>query len=626
MSDVKDTLAEAINRVPPLSDVKDKQVASLAASWGIHTPPGKARFEEYGQAGIGPLHAQLLFNRGVTGAEAMQRFLAARFEDIPDPLTLIDMDRALERIQRALADREHMTLFGDFDADGVTSAALLMRALRALKQPDAPLDYVIPHRIEDARGVSKEAIDRLKDRGTKLLITTDCGSSDVAEVEYAKTLGIEIIITDHHHPPEPRPRPYAMINPWREDSTYSERYLCGAGIAFKLAQALFRAYGRAEEARELLDLVAIGTVGDVAPLLGENHTLARLGLEQLNRTTNAGLKALIQIARLQQGKIRERDISYALGPRINAAGRMKHASIAFELLTTGDEAEAQARAKELEELNQARQQITEELMKLVREQAQGQTANQVVLVYGDKSAWPEGIIGLVAGRLSEEIKRTVFVLSQDDSTSRGSARSYGDYNIIEALRNRADLFERHGGHAQAAGFTILNSNIEALREHLLSWQSNNAPSNSITGEVEAGETPDLTVVVAEQETSLPAMSHMVDIVINKPEKQLTYEVYTKIDLLAPFGAGNPEPVFRLDGARLTRIWASGLERRHLRVRLRHNDSQFDGTYLRKGPFLDMYPEGSLVNVIFCLEPTRDKFNGEGKQEIWLKILHMEVVE
>ena len=322
---------------------------------------------------------------------------------------------------------------------------------------------------------------------------------------------------------------------------------------------------------------------------------------------------------------------------------MKHASIAFELLTTDDEAEAQARAKELEELNQARQQITEELMKLVREQAQGQTANQVVLVYGDKSAWPEGIIGLVAGRLSEEIKRTVFVLSQDDSTSRGSARSHGDYNIIEALRNRADLFERHGGHAQAAGFTILNSNIEALREHLLSWQGNGAPSRSVAtplvgvpsnqidltdnqdGTPTRGVATDAGEVVAEQETSLPAMSHMVDIVVNKPEKQLTYEIYTKIDLLSPFGANNPEPVFRLDGARLTRIWASGMERRHLRVRLRYNDSQFDGTYLRKGFFLAMYPEGSLVNAIFCLEPTRDKFNGEGKQEIWLKILHMEVV-
>ncbi|MGH2498064.1 MAG: DHHA1 domain-containing protein, partial [Ktedonobacteraceae bacterium] len=369
-------------------------------------------------------------------------------------------------------------------------------------------------------------------------------------------------------------------------------------------------------------------IGDVAQLLGENHTLARLGLDQLSRTTNAGLKALIQIVKPQQGPLRERDISYALGPRINAAGRMKHASIAFELLTTDDKAEAQARAKELEELNQARQHITEDLMKLVREQAKEQIANPVILVYGDKSAWPEGIIGLVAGKLSEEIKRTVFVLSQDDLTSRGSARSHGDFNIIEALRNRADLFERHGGHAQAAGFTILNSNIEALREHLLGWQGNGTPSNGATVEVEVVEVPDVATVavVTEQETGLSATAHMVDIVINKPEKQLTYDVYTKIDLLSPFGAGNPEPVFRLDSARLIRRWTNGPEGRHLRIRLRHNDRQFDGTYLRGGSLLDTYTEGSLVNVIFCLEPSRNKFDAGGKQEVWLKILHMEVVE
>lgn len=606
-------------------------MASLSASWGVHTPLSKTQFEEYKQAGIEALHAQLLFNRGITTAEAMLRFLAARFEDIPDPMTLIDMDRALERIERALEGREHITVFGDFDADGVTSAALLMRALRALKQPGAPLDYFIPHRIEDARGVSKEAIDKIKNRGTTLLITTDCGSSDVAEVEYAKTLDIDVIITDHHQPPEPRPWPYAMINPWREDSSESERSLCGVGIAFKLAQALFRARGREQEARELLDLVAIGTVGDVAQLLGENHTLARLGMEQLNRTSNAGLKALIQIARLQQGKLRERDISYSLGPRINAAGRMRHAGIAFELLTTDDDVEAQARAGELEELNQARQQITEELMKLVREQAQGQVTNQVVLVYGDKSAWPEGIIGLVAGKLSEEIKRPVFVLSQDGLTSRGSARSYGDFNIIEALRNRADLFERHGGHAQAAGFTIPNSNIEALRTHLLNWQGNGDQGGSGNRDEDkprlypATALPDLTGVVVEQETSQPFMTHMVDFVINKPEKQLTYEAYATIGLLSPFGSGNPEPVFRIERARLARRWTSGPEGRHLRVRLRHNDSQFDGTFLRGGPLLDAYTEGSLVHVIFCLEPSRNKFDAEGKQDVWLKILHMEVV-
>src|SRR5205085_12311695 len=298
-----------------------EQLPSLStSSWSVHTPLTKTQFEEFRAAGIAPLHAQLLFNRGVITPEAMRRFLAASFNEIPDPLTLIDMDRAVERISRALDEHEHITIYGDFDADGVTSAALLTRALRKLKHANAPLDYFIPHLIEDTRGVSRESLEKIHPRGTSLLITTDCGSSDVAEVEYARTLGIDVIITDHHHPPEQLPQAYAMINPWRPDCTYSERYLCGVGIAFKLAQALLGAYGREEEVLELLDLVAIGTIGDVAQLLGENHTLVKLGLKQLDATTNAGLKALMQVANLQPGRRRERDISYALGPRINAAG------------------------------------------------------------------------------------------------------------------------------------------------------------------------------------------------------------------------------------------------------------------------------------------------------------------
>ncbi len=607
-----------------------EQLPSLSASsWSVHTPLTKTQFEEFRAAGIASLHAQLLFNRGVTTPEAMRRFLAASFDEIPDPLTLIDMERAVERISRALDNHEHITIYGDFDADGVTSAALLTRALRKLKHAEGPLDYFIPHRIEDTRGVSRESLEKIRPRGTSLLITTDCGSSDVAEMEYARTLGIDVIITDHHHPPEQLPQAYAMINPWRPDCTYSERYLCGVGTAFKLAQALLRACGREEEVLELLDLVAIGTIGDVAQLLGENHTLVKLGLKQLDATTNAGLKALMQLANLQPGRRRERDISYALGPRINAAGRMKHASIAFELLTTDDEAEAQAKARELEELNQARQLITEELMKRVREQAQGQEGNTVVLVYGDKLEWPEGIIGLVAGKLSEEIKRPVFVLSQDSETSRGSARSSGDFNIIEALRDRADLFERHGGHAQAAGFTIVNTNIEALHQHLLSWQGNGRNGNDGGDEteptVEAVVPPDLTGVVTEQEIFLPTYTRKVDRVITKPETQLTYDAYTKISQLAPFGAGNPEPIFRLDGLRITRRWVSGPEGRHLRLRLRINGTQFHGTYFRAGSQIESFSEGALVNVIFCLEPAWNPPDGEGRKDVWLKIMDIEVV-
>jgi single-stranded-DNA-specific exonuclease len=359
----------------------------------------------------------------------------------------------------------------------------------------------------------------------------------------------------------------------------------------------------------------------VAQLLGENHTLVRLGLQQLNHTNNPGLRALIQIANLQPGKLRERDISYVLGPRINAAGRMEHAGTAFHLLTTDDAEEARDYAQELEDLNQSRQQQTEELMKLVREQAQGLSSDQVVLVYGNKDTWPEGIIGLVAGRLSEEIKRPVFVLSQDTDSSRGSARSYGDFNIIEALRNRADLFERHGGHAQAAGFTIANANIEELRKHLLTWKEN--IQSSIEALTENKETSDLTSNITEQETLAPIGTRNVDLFVNKPE-ELTYDIYHKISLLSPFGAGNPEPTFRIDGLRLVRRWTSGLEGRHLRVRLSTNNIQFNGNYLRGGAQLNSFNEGSRVNVIFSLEPAWNPPDGGSNQDIWLKVLHMEL--
>src|SRR5437764_157297 len=214
----------------------------------------ETQFQEFKQAGIEFLHAQLLFNRGIRTPAAMRAFLDAQYDSIPDPFSFIAMDRAIARIRKALDNDEHITVYGDFDADGVTSAALLTRALRTLKHSDAPLDYYIPNRLQDARGVSKEVIETLNMRGTSLIITTDCGSSDVEAIAYAKTLGIDVIITDHHHPPEQLPPAYAMINPWRPDCQYSERYLCGAGIAFKLVQALYRTYDHAKKEQELLDL------------------------------------------------------------------------------------------------------------------------------------------------------------------------------------------------------------------------------------------------------------------------------------------------------------------------------------------------------------------------------------
>ncbi len=592
----------------------------VSSQMKVHPLLSKEQFHEAEVAGISRLHAQILSNRGIATSAQMRTFIAAKYEETPDPLTLIDMPRAVARIQQALEQDEHITVYGDYDADGVTSSALLFRALRTLKSPTSVLDYHIPHRLRDGCGLNIQALDQLKARGTQLIITTDCASSDVEQVEYACALGIDVIITDHHHPPTERPRAFAMVNPWRPDCVYGERYLCGVGIAFKLTQALYRAYKRATgDEMQLLDLVAIGTVADIAPLLGENHTLVRLGMQRLNATQKPGLRALIRNAGLQPGRLRERDIAYGLAPRINAAGRMKDASIAFELLTTDSEDEANSCVAELEHLNRTRQQETEELMRSVREQAQHQPTNSVILVSGDN--WHEGIIGLVAGKLAEEVNKPVMVLSTDNETqlSRGSARSQKGFNIIEALGGFAGHLERYGGHAQAAGFTIRSERIEELREHLLQWKPQNESTKAF---VDGTEIPNLTGVVTDQENASPPDPQMVDIVFTRMER-LNYDLYKTLRVLSPFGAGNPEPIFRMEGLRLLAIWSTA-NGQHLRLRLGANtgNSQRTATLLRGASRRQELDGIERVNVVFRIESSED----ESKQEIWLKMLDVEPIK
>lgn len=592
--------------------------SSGSAPWGRHERLTQAQYMPLRDMGIEFLHAQLLVNRGLTTPEEMHAFLNAHLDHIPDPLLLPDMPVALARVQRALHTGEHITIYGDFDADGVTSTALLLLALRRLGQPDTHLSAYLPSRLRGERGLSQPALDLLhNERGTSLIITTDCGTSDVEAVAYAQALGIDVIITDHHHPPAQLPQALALLNPWRADCTYGERYLCGVGLAFKLAQALYQACGQPQEALwELLDLVAIGTIGDVATLLGENHTLVRYGMQRLNETKNPGLQALIEVARLIPGKIRERDISFVLAPRLNAAGRMQSADLALNLLTTDDPATANALALQLDQLNRQRQELTEELMKVAREQAQEQAEKAVILVYGAQEAWPEGIIGLAAGRLAEETRRPVFVLSQGHEVSRGSARSQGNFNLILALQAaRPGLFERYGGHAQAAGFTITNAHIPELHAHLLHCYEQ-AQSEQVA------RPRDNEMVEMEVEAGPVLAQRLIDLLITNPERQLTLHSLEKIQQLAPFGAGNPEPVFCLEHAQLVRCWASGADGRHLRVRLHCSTANFEGILLRGGERAATLPEGSFVQVMFALERAWSPVENEARSKVQLRILEL----
>ena len=585
--------------------------------WDIYPLLSKEQFQHARQEGISEIHAQLLHNRGITTPEEMNLFLRAGFQDLSDPLSFVDMPKAVERICQALANKEHITVYGDYDADGVTSSALLFRALCAIKHPDVLLDYHIPHRLRDGCGLNLPALDMLKARGTRLIITTDCASSDVEQITYARQLDIDVIITDHHRPPVTLPPAYAMVNPWLPGGTDSARMLCGAGIAFKLVQALYRAYKRnLKHEQDLLDLAAIGTVADVAPLQQENHTLVRLGLERLNTTNKPGLQTLIRKAGLQPGRIRERDIAYALAPRINAAGRMHEASIAFRLLTTDNVEEAEAHAQELERLNQQRQQETEELMQNVRMQAEQQPTNNVILVKGDD--WHEGIIGLVAGKLAEEVDKPVLVLSNDRKTqlSRGSARSRKGYNIIEALRGFASRLVRYGGHSQAAGFTIRSEHIDELHNHLLHWQDQVDQATLVTLDTAQSD------VAAEAGSTPVPHTRMIDLVFTKAER-INYALYKEIRQLAPFGMGSPEPIFKVNGLRLTEARLTGSRKQHLSLRMKlPGGSPLLGTLFNGAQRRQDLVGVSHVNVIFRLESPED----EVKQEVWLRILDLEPQE
>jgi single-stranded-DNA-specific exonuclease len=610
--------------------VEEAHLAATHTSWNVYPQLSAEQFRAALATGVPPVLAQLLYNRGVTEPEQMKTFVFADYKKTLDPYGLIDMRKAVERIRKALDEQEHITVYGDFDADGVTSSALLFRALRTLKQPGANLDYHIPHRLNDGCGLNLSALDMLHQRGTRLIITTDCASSDVEQVEYARTLGIDVIITDHHTPPAQLPPAYAMVNPWRADANSEDfRVLCGVGIAFKLTQALYRLYQRTEEEEmELLDLVAIGTIADIAPLLGENHTLAFRGLERLNLTSKPGLLALIASANLTPGRIRERDIAYALSPRINAAGRMQEASIAFDLLTTDSQQEAARYAQMLQQLNLSRQQETEALMQNVRAQAQGQEGQRVVLVAGDD--WHEGILGLVAGKLSEEIDKPVLVLNNDSKTklSRGSARSRKGYNIIAALRDFAHKLERYGGHNQAAGFTIQSTLIEELRTHLQQWREGaglNGSTAEMLSELEESTAP--AEPPAALELLSPLAPQWIDLTLSRWE-MLTYDFYQKMRLLAPFGAANPEPIFRAEGVQLLNARVTGRELQNIQfwlgaphplygTMLRHQGTLFKGASRIKE-----FAGVSHVTVVFRLESSEDAM----RRDIWLRILDITPID
>jgi single-stranded-DNA-specific exonuclease len=555
-----------------------------------------------------PLLQRLLANRRVRTLDEARLFLEGA-PSPPDPFLLPDMERAVRRLRLALRRRELVAVFADFDVDGVTAAALLTQGLEAL---GGRVLTHIPDRFREGYGLNTDAIDRLRAQGADLLLTADCGSSSVAEVEHARALGMDVLILDHHAVPERLPPAQALVNPklaQREPGTRNREpagppalpssefpipsslmELAAVGLAYQLMAALHEALNAPFEPDEHLDLVALGTVVDVAPLLGENREMVRRGLAALARTSRPGLRALMKVAGVEPGRLDTEALSFALGPRLNAAGRIASARLAYDLLVTRDEGEAGHLAQRLDDLNRERQHQTLEALSLAQELWAAEDPRSPLVMVGHP-AFGSGIVGLVAARLAEELYRPAVVYELGESTSRASARSIPEFDIVGALRTCAGLFWRFGGHRQAAGFTADNQALPAIKERLLEQ--------------------------AAQELAPLDLAPTIEVDAPMPLRALRAAEIRGLSLLAPHGIGNPRPTFLGRGVTVLECQAVGSDGRHLRLKLRDGPVVWpaiafgmgEGPSTKGGqtatPPASALPEpGSLIDVVYALSADR----------------------
>lgn len=539
---------------------------------------------------VHPIIVQVLYNRGVTDPTEAASFLRGEGGE-GNPFSLFGTGEAVTRLRRAIRAGEPIAVYGDFDADGVTATALLVQTLRELGGHAYPY---IPHRVDEGYGLNKEALTYLAQIGTRVVVTVDCGVRSLEEAAYARKLGLDLIITDHHSVGTQLPEAVAVVNPRIPQHPYPFGELAGVGVAFKLAQGLLRSNARAPlqkrtlslEEEDLLDLVALGTVADLAPLLGENRTLVRRGLELINRMERPGIEALCRQSGLRDGMVNTEAISYALGPRLNAAGRMDHARIAYQLLETAYLSEAEMLAARLDHLNQQRRQLTLEMYERAREIALAE-AGDAPLLFAAAPNFPAGIVGLVASKLTDEFYRPTIIVETGPEFSRGSARSIPEFHITEALDECADLLIRHGGHAAAAGFTIASHKLGELAERM----------RQIAAERLAGLelTPILSI---DAEISLA---------------QLSWELVRQLTLIEPCGYGNPRPLFLSRNVQLRGQRCVGGEGQHLRLTLLDNGITWDGIAFKHGDWAGKLPD--RVDIVYHVE--LNEWNGE--QRIQLNI-------
>jgi single-stranded-DNA-specific exonuclease len=558
-------------------------------------PLSSRAVELAGDAGLSMLEAQFLVNRGICDPEALTSFLSPKLADLSDPLDLKDMDRAVDVITEALKRGEAFTVYGDFDADGFTATALLYNFFSSL---GAPVSYYVPDRLAEGYGLHLEALKRIARKGPGVVITVDCGTSDLDQVALALAWGLKVVVTDHHQVPEDFTPRCPVINPHRPGSNFLFKHLAGVGVAFYLAVALraaLRERGwfkqRPEpDLREYLDLVALGTIADMVPLVGQNRILVKSGIERIRHSCWPGILALAEVSALSVETVSSSDLAYRMAPLLNASGRMGEAEMGVMALTTRQPAPARELAERLARMNTERRLIERKIMEEIETSFLSDfrpEARRTIVVAG--KGWHRGVLGIVASRLADRYHRPALVLAIENGVAAGSGRSIPGFNLYKALTKLAHLLERYGGHEHAAGLALKGSRIETLTSELESL-----------AEREIREEDLYPSIGIDAETSLD---------------QIDFDATRRILSFSPFGPGNPEPVFYAGSCEVVESRVVG--GKHLKMKVAQNGAVLEA--IRFGPTETPYPRDTRVNFIFTPQINR----WMGREKVQIRIIDME---
>jgi len=528
--------------------------------------------------GAGALVSKLLYNRGITSSIEAEIFLKADNRLAIDPFSVPDMHQAVNRVYKALLSGEKMAVYGDFDADGITATALLVQGLRELGGDVVPY---IPHRMQEGYGLRIPALEKLRKQGITLVITVDTGITAFTEIEKARRMGMDILVTDHHVPLAELPPASIVVDPKRTDSDCPFKEFAGVGVAFKLLQGLLTSGGHAELLDSSLELVTLGTITDMSPLISENRYWVKSGLRLLHSTRRIGLVELMSVAGIEKSKLTTESISYQIGPRLNSAGRLDDAGTSYQLLVTQDQAQARVLAAELEEKNKERQRLVTETYEKARRQILEDGADRLILMASDAD-YPPGVIGLVAGWLADEFYRPVILFKIGADSCRGSARSIPEFDLMEALKTCHHLLTKYGGHARAAGFNIHTRDMQLLQKRLRS-------------------------LAEEQLAGLDLRPH-IDIDAEVSLSAFTGGAFEEMRKLEPFGIGNPAPVFLSRKVEVVEQKLVGSQNDHIKLKLKQDGIVWDTMGFRLGNYL-----GELsrhIDIVYSVEV--DNFNGKGQ--------------